>query len=417
MWFDKIKKGPIADFIYSFSAYALPTFVLQFLILPLIARRLSAEDNGLFIALFNAIRLCVSLFITPLSNLRLLKKKECSQEPKFEKGFNLLFVIVFFLSSLIVMMLALIYYDWSLNLFSVIRIFAVLLLLASHDYYSIAFRIDITYKNILIDNLMIVLGYLVGICLMLKFGYWEFIFICGYTFGLSYTLIQSKLWKAGVHCNLPQNTVKEYSQLSISSGFNNATTYCDKLLIYPLIGGYNVSVYNAAAVVSKLMSLVSVPLNNVLLSYIVDSDKVTVAKSKRKKLLFLFLGLSAVLYGAFYVTSVVFCKILYPQYYGAALGFIPIILLAILLETFSGLFKVYLLRFENTILQVIMSGAKVFLYLLGVFVLNAVCKLGLMGFCLAILIANIVHFMIVLIFFIKNINKQIGCRSETISSK
>ena len=402
------KKGPIADFIYSFSAYILPTFVLQFLIFPLVAGRVSADENGLFLALFNGIRLCVSLFIVPLANIRLLKKKDCINDPRFDKGFNFLFLLVTVASSLIIAVLALFYYKGAFDGFALIRLIAVLALLSAHDYFSIAFRVDITYKHILIDNLMIVLGYLVGILLMLKFGYWELIFICGYTCGLLYTLLKSKLWRAGVRPFVKKGTVKEYSQLSVSSGLNNATTYCDKMLIYPLIGGYSVSVYNAAAVVSKMMSLVSVPLRNVFLSYIVDTDKISVSQSKRRKITYIFAGSSVVIYGAFYLASIVLCKILYPQFFDAALLYIPIILLAILFETYAGLLKVYLLRFESTMLQVVTSSVKVALYLLGVLIFNVVFRFGLLGFCFSILLSDGVHFIIVLILFVKNINKQNG---------
>ncbi|MBE6564078.1 MAG: hypothetical protein E7655_02225 [Ruminococcaceae bacterium] len=401
----KIKR-PVVDLLYSFTAYALPTFALQFLILPFIAGQLTAEKNGLFLALFNAVRLCVSLFIIPLSNIRLLKKKECLAEPSGEKGFNFLFLLVTALSSLIVMVLGLFYYGWIFDFSAMLRLIAVLLLIAAHDYFSIAFRINLTYRFILIDNVLIVLGYLLGIGLMWKLGHWELIFICGYAFGLAYTMFKSNLWRRGVKADVNKETVSKYCQLSVSSGLNNATTYCDKMLIYPLIGGYSVSVYNAAAAVSKLMSLISVPLRNVFLSYIVDRDAIFLPGEKRKKLLGIVLGGTAFLYGGFYLASLLLCRLLYPQYFAAAIGYIPIILLAILFETYAGLLKVYLLRFENTVLQVVTSCVKIVLYLFGVLMLNVVFDCGLMGFCLSILLADSVHFLIVLFFFAKNVKNK-----------
>lgn len=404
---ERTEKRPIVDLIYSFVAYALPTFALQFVILPLIADRLSPDENGLFLALFNAVRLCVSLFIVPLSNIRLIKKKECIDDPSKDKGFNFLFLAVLGISAIIVIVLAVLYYGWKFDFFAMLRLLAVLALLSAHDYFSIIFRINITYKSILIDNLMIILGYALGCYLMWQFGYWELIFISGYLFGLFYTFVKSKLWRCGVKPIIDRKTVKEYSQLSFSSGLNNATTYCDKMLIYPLIGGYSVSVYNAAAAVSKMMSLMSVPLRNVFLSYIVDMENIDISVKKRSKIIGLFLGLTVILYGGFYLASIFICNILYPKYFDAALGYIPIVLLAILFETYAGLLKVYLLRFENTVLQVISSAIKVTVYLLSVLIMNVIFKLGLMGFCLSILIADGVHFGVVLFYFIKNIKKKV----------
>jgi O-antigen/teichoic acid export membrane protein len=193
---------------------------------------------------------------------------------------------------------------------------------------------------------MIIAGYGVGILLMTFLGYWELIFISGYSFGLIFTLIKTKLWRRGIRPVFAKKTVSEYSQLSASSGLNNAMTYCDKMLIYPMIGGHSVSVYNSASVVSKMMSIVSIPIRNVLLSYIVDVDNVNVSKKRRGKLALLLVGGTVGLYGAFYLAGVVFCRLLYPKYYAEAFAFIPIILLAILFETYSGFIKIYLLRFN-----------------------------------------------------------------------
>lgn len=398
-------KRPAADLAYSLAAYAVPTFVLQFVILPLIARRLSADDNGLFLALFNGVRLCVSLFVVPLADIRLLKKKECAAEPLREKGFNCLFLTVTAASALIVTVLQMAYGDWTVDWFALLRLIAVLLLISAHDYFAISFRLDLSYRSILADNLIIVLGYAFGILLMLKLGWWELVFICGYACGLTYTLVRTRLWRRGVRPNLEKATLTQYGLLSVSSGLNNATTFCDKMLIYPIIGGLNVSVYNAASVVSKMMLLISSPLRNVLLSYIVDAETVAVSVKKRRRLIGIVLGVSLLLYGVFYGASVVFCRLLYPQFFQDALRYIPVILLAVLLETYASLLKVYLLRFENTALQAVTSAVKVALYLVSVLVMTGICRMALMGFCLSILIADLVHFLIVLLYFVKNLKK------------
>ncbi len=407
----KIKR-PLIDFIYSLAAYALPTVVLQFVVFPVIARNTTPDANGLFLALFNAIRLCVSLFIVPLANMRLLKKKDCIDDESKDKGFNLLFLTVLGMSALITVGFAVFYYKNGAELFDIIRLLLVLVLLSAHDYYAIAFRVNITYKTILANNIMIVIGYLIGVPLMLKTGYWELIIICGYALGLAFTLIKTNYWRKGLKANLSRGVIGEYAQLSASSGLNTATTYCDKMLIYPMIGGYNVSVYNSAAIVSKLMTLVSAPMRNVFLSYIVDTDKVSLSKKKLGKLGLIGLAGTGFLYGGFYAASLILCRVLYPQYYGAALSFIPIILLAILFETYSGLLKVYLLRFEKTSLQVITSAIKVVTYLGGVLALTVLLKMELMGFCLSILLADALQFIIVLYFFIKNIMKQVGGKKD-----
>ena len=64
--FIRAHKKILIDFIYSFVAYGLPTVVLQFVIQPLIAGRTTADANGLFVTLFNVVKLMAGVFIVPL---------------------------------------------------------------------------------------------------------------------------------------------------------------------------------------------------------------------------------------------------------------------------------------------------------------------------------------------------------------
>ena len=91
----KEHKQILIDFIYSFIAYALPTIVLQFVIQPIIAEKLSANGNGLFIALFSVLKLMINVFIMPLANLRLLRKKDCEKIDTLNAYFNFLFIMAF----------------------------------------------------------------------------------------------------------------------------------------------------------------------------------------------------------------------------------------------------------------------------------------------------------------------------------
>ena len=53
---------------------------------------------------------------------------------------------------------------------------------------------------------MIIVGYGMGIALMIFFGYWELIFISGYALGLLFTLIKTKLWRRGMRPTLGRKT-------------------------------------------------------------------------------------------------------------------------------------------------------------------------------------------------------------------
>lgn len=393
----------IKDLVYSFAAYALPTVILQFAVQPLVAAMTGAEENGLFLSLYNAIKLCVSVLIVPLANVRLLDKKECAQVEGYNKGYNALFLLVTAGAMAAMVGFSLIYRGSSAGIFDYIRLFAVVILLCAHDFYSIAFRLDINYKNILLDNGLIVVGYGLGLLLFRWLGCWEYIFISGYAFGLTFVLCKTKIWRSGMKLTEVKRVIPRYSQLCASSGLNSATVYCDRLLIHPMLGGAAVSVYNAAAVVSKVISVVSAPVRNVLLSYIVDKDRLSLPKKNLKKLLVLgIVGLVGI-YGCFYLASLVLCRLLYPQFAQEALRYVPLILWAMIMETASNILNVALLRFSKSSIQVLVSGVKIGVYVGSVLLLTGLLSMKLWGFCVAILLADGAKFVLVLYHFIKNL--------------
>lgn len=392
------------DFSYSFVAYALPTIVLQFAIQPLIAGRTSAEENGLFVAIFNVIKLMVSVFISPLANLRLLKKQECEKNGFINSFFNHLFLTAVFCSILLGSILNELYRDFVFRISDIVLLSSILILMSIHDYFMVEFRLILNYRKIVVDNCLIILGYGIGILLFIKTGIWELIFVFGYLLGSIYVLLNTNLWKSIPRRKKSVGITKQYIELSASNMLGLTSVYCDRLIIYPVLGGFEVSVYNAAAVVSKAISVVGVPLKNVLLSYIVNHNGLVISKKSLKKFVPISIFAVMVVFAIILGISVMSCRLLYPQYATAALPFIPIITIAVMVQTFAEILNIVLLRFTATKLQTIISSIKLSVYLIAAFLLAIVADAGLMGFCFAILLADISCAIAVLISLKKNIS-------------
>ncbi len=400
----KAHKRIIIDFAYSFIAYALPTIMLQFVIQPLIAGRTTADENGLFVTLFNVVKLMVSIFIMPLANLRLLKKQECEKDIRINSFFNFLFVIAISATILIGTGLNGFYRNFSFNIGDIMRLLIILILMGIHDYYMISFRLVLNYKKIVIDNVLIVIGYGLGMLLFVRTGLWEFIFITGYLFGTFYVLLNTTLWKSIPNTGHGKGIARQYGELSASSMLSMTSIYCDRLIIYPILGGFDVSVYNSAAVVSKAISVISAPLRNVLLSYIVNNNGIVISKKKIKKLLPISIIAFAFVFGVFWIFSYFACELLYPKYAAAAMPFIPVITFAVMIQMVGAIMNIALLRFAETKVQTIISAIKLGVYLIAVFVLAVVAHTGLWGFCIAILLADITYVLAVITGLRKNIS-------------
>lgn len=389
----KYKKS-IFDIFYSAFAYALPTVVLILVIQPFIARTISPDENGLFLTELNIIRLCMNIFVASLANIRLLEKNRCIDEPADEKKFNFLFLVALLLCGLISVVVCFIYAG-SFDLIDFILLACVIILYSIHDYYSIQYRINLTFSKNVIDNLFIIAGFFAGMYFFKLTGKWELIFVCGYLFGTIYVTFTNNMMKKGLGQTPDKNICVRYAELGASSALNSSVNYCDKLIIYPALGGDIVSIYNAASAVSKIIEMVSVPLRNVLLSYLVGKDIISISPKMLRKFIIIGIALVLTVFAGCVGVGVVLCRILYPMFFEDAIIYIPIINLTIVIETIANLMNLILLNFAKTKIQTLVSGIKLILYLLFVFAFLFVFKIGLMGFCIAALIVSVIKCAII----------------------
>jgi len=398
MSFFKRYQKIIKDVSYSLIAYALPTFALYFVVQPVIARYLSGEENGLFLTILSIIRYITNILITPLATLRLLEKSNSIANNQLDGKFNYIYAIVTIIG-IIVTGCIIFAYSSSTDIVNILLSLAVLFFLFFHDYYYIAFRIIIDFKKITIDNALIVLGFFVGLGLFTFFHYWQLVFISGYLTGSIYVFVQArKLLQIGKMRRIKTPEInKKYVELSASNVVGYSITYCDKLLIYPVLGGNNVSIYNAAGVVSKVISVISIPVRNVLLSYLVNKDKIVISRKLYRRILVLTPLIMALLVFVFSTVGFVLCKFLYPMFYDEAVKFIPMIVGAIVIKTTYGTANLILLQFAKTFLQTLTSIISVALYLTFVFVFTFVLHMGLWGFCWSTFLQAVVCFVITMV--------------------
>ncbi len=398
MSFFKRYQKIIKDVSYSLVAYALPTFALYFVVQPVIARYLSGEENGLFLTILSIIRYITNVLITPLATLRLLEKSRCITDDQLNLKFNHIFAFVTIIGVIITGFIIFAYSN-STDIINILLSLVVLLFLFFHDYYYIVFRLNIDFKKITIDNALIVLGFFVGLGLFTFFHYWQLVFISGYLAGSIYVFVQAhKLLQIGkMRSRKTPEINKKYLELSATNVIGNAIVYCDKLLIYPVLGGNNVSIYNAAGVVSKVISVISSPVRNVLLSYLVDKDKIVISRKLYRRILVLIPIIMALLVFVFSLAGIVLCKFLYPMFYDEAVKFIPMIVGAIVIKTTYGTANLILLQFAKTSFQTIFSVISLVLYLAFVLVFTFVLHMGLWGFCWSTFLQAVVCFVIIMV--------------------
>ena len=375
----------IKDLFLSVLAYALSAVALTFVVQPAMSRIVDDEVYGRFLTLLSMIRLLVGVFITSLANLRMLRELDYAE--KGVKGdFNFQLLLSMALSSVILVVVLYIYQ--SRSIWEYVLCIITMLLIMVHDYFSVYYRVVIQYSKLVLDNILIVVGY--GIGLLIYYfvtPVWQIVIIGGYVCGTLYVLFTSPYCRETVkRTPLYGETLKKHGQMGTSMLLKDTINYCDRLLIYPILGGGQVSIYSAASVVGKVIQLVSTPVQRVLLSYIVRRN--TVDKKDLKKVLLLSAPLFAVAYAGLYVVGRILLPIMYPQYADAAAGILWIILLAIIFNTIAAMFNTILMRFDKTSIQIWIPLARLVCYLACA--LPLVGAFGLMGFCWGYLASAVV---------------------------
>ena len=395
-------KGVIKNFILNFLSFALPTVVLQFVVQPLIAAKLGGDLNGQYLTLMSLNFFLIGISATVLNTVRML------QNEKYEKNnvvgdFNIIFLF-YALLLILIMPLGYLLYVKDTNIIDILLYVLIGILYLYHDYIFAQYRLRMQFNKILINNGILIVGYAIGTVLfMFVLPKWQFVFICAYVLTGIYdfantTFIREPLKKTEFF----SETVKKVGSLMVANSLNSSIAYFDKLLLFPLLGGVAVSVYNTASLVGKMLYLVSFPLNSLLLSYLVKIKRFRLASVKKyifRTVVVLILGYIVCVLVGYPLTD-----LLYPLWASESHIFIPITVASNLFLLISELINTVLLRYYKISFQMILQAVNLVMYL-GVS-LAAMYFWGLLGFSIGVSIVALIKTVVMLIIIIRLDKKQ-----------
>lgn len=389
------------DMVLNLIATAVPTFVLQLIILPLIGSRMNSESYGLLVTILALLNVVPSTFGNTLNNIRLIYDNEYKSR-NIEGDFNAI-LIIFGLMNVIVVGGMSYYYDEKITPISITLIILVALAWMAKEYYAVAFRLVINYKAILINNLYHVIGYGIGYGLYIVTDQWQLIYLCGYVFGLLYIFRHSVLWKEKLAITKLFKEVTIQGILLLIAGIlTRVTVYADKMLIYPLLGGTVTSLYYVATVFGKVVALVVTPVTSVVLTYLAKNKKRN--NSLFKKTLCTGSLVCCIGYLCCIVLSRPVLGILYPQYIDEAMKYIYITSATTVLYALITVVNPFILNYFTMWWQIAINGLSAIMYV--AFSVGLLSLFGLMGFCIGALISNIVKLLFSIAIYYKAMPKS-----------
>lgn len=387
----------IKQFMYNAIATALPTVVLQLIILPLVAKKMDGNTYGLVLTIIAAVTMIAAGIGNVLNNVHMLSDGEYKKK-EITGDFGIILTVCSIGVSIITLGISFYYgaENYVLNL-----CLAVCMLIK--EYYIVRFWIDLDYLGILKCNIWCVIGYIVGLSIFWLEGNWQYIYIIGNVCSIIYIIK-----KYGVPKNLFSSTVllattaKKCGALSVSTILTRALQYVDRLLLYPLLGGEEVSVYYVSTLIGKTVSMALGPINSFLLSQLAKKNKME--KKVFGQMLFFTAIVGIISYGVCVLVSRPVLYIMYPQWVDEAMKYIYITSGTAVISAMSLVISPVVLRFCNINWQMVVSGVCLVVYAISALVL--LNWYGLFGFCMGGLLANVVSLVLMILIYLFTYKEQ-----------
>lgn len=391
------KKGFLIDSLLNITATAIPILILQIITLPIIGSILGGDEYGLVVTLISLFTLLSTPFGNVLNNIRLLKNDEYEKE-NIKGDFNYLLIRSIILSSIIVTV-GTIYFEGSFSIKSILMIVLISSINMIREYLIVSFRISLNYKGILLNNIILGFGYVLGTIAFYFVGYWQLIFISGFGLSLIYIIKNSSLLKEPIFkTKFFKKTVYSSRILLISSLLKNLMGYADKLLLFPLLGAKAVSIYYSATIIGKIISMAINPINGVILSYITKTRKLGLNKIV---LLLSVLGIIGVLgYFMSIMIGPLLLSVLYREWANESIKLLYITSATVIIGVISSMINPFILRFTNINFQLIINGIHFTLYIICAYIFYNLY--GLIGFCIGILLSNVINLILMVIILVRS---------------
>jgi O-antigen/teichoic acid export membrane protein len=389
--FSFFKKNIYKDSFLNIVASLILTIAVQLLAYPFLGRQFSASEYGLILTIMGVVNAVGVSLGNSLNNTRILLQTDYEKRG-FNGDFNPIFVGISIVGAITVaLIISIVTKKIDVIVIGCIIITTLILIRA---YYSASFRININYKKILISNVFGFIGYIFGIIITFFTGYWVFLFIFGELFSCIYILKSSQIVRDNFQKTpLFNKSFQKFLYIMSASVLSTMMMYMDRFYIYPFLGAEEVSAYTVASYLGKTAGIIFIPIAGVLLTYYAKEDKITIRDFYKRTSFFVVS--SFLLYLGIIVLGIPITKLLYPTIFSNALPYFNIANLAAIVFILGNTIQPTLLRFCDAKWLPITQSIYFLVYLiLGYF---GMIHFGLLGFCYAILVSNILKIILMLL--------------------
>lgn len=382
-----------SDSVYSIVALVIMNMVAQFAVYPFWAKQFGAERYGDILYLLSFINIFAVSVGSALNFSRLADSAKC------ETG-NGEYTFIMLIMGALALPFSFGVRAWGGVGMSVSEVFIFWVLLFFtmwRNYIDVDFRLSLNYKGYFKYYLVVSIGYLLGIVACHFTGIWELALLPGEVLGTAYVFLRGDhLRKKPFVCSLDlKRTVRTCLIMLATNFILNVVFNVDRFMLKALIGGTAVTIYYLSSLLGKTVSLITTPLNSVIISYLAKY-KGEFTKKMYALLLLIVGGAGVLLIGACTLGSYILIPILYPESYEISKEFFLISSVSQVIFFATTVLTMVLLRFAKQQYQLYIN-----LFYAAAFVILGIPMTtsgGIWGFSWAILIANFVRMVVSIAF-------------------
>lgn len=394
---DLVYNKVVQDMVLNIVATSIPIAILQLVVYPIAAKALGSETYGFMLTVYSIWIMIPNSLGAVLNNIRLLNngRYEKSEEVGdfayiYRRWVCVSAAIVFF---------AIWIYSGGFHPRHLVFGIIISFLLMTRIYLEVGFRLEFNYRRILFCNVFQSVGFLLG-CAICKFtGIWEAIYFFGYAFGCAYAVLRTKLFFERPFKSDNYNLIiKDSYSLALSVVINSLVGYADKLVLFPLMGGTAVSIYYTATILGKISSMLTTPINGVILNYIANwkSDK----KNIFGKAFIVSLMLAVIGYSATVLLGRLVIGFLFPQWVDEVMVYLPVTTLTVMIGLIASVLQPFVMKFCEMKWQTVINSCAAIIYFLAALVLWS--RFELMGFCVGTVIGAFTRLVLTMtVYYVK----------------
>ncbi len=402
-----ILKNIVSDTLWCTIGLVLMNCVVQFAVYPIWSRRLGAERYGDILYLMSVVN--IAAYSVGAANNLARMKASAEGETK-----NSPYLAILLTASAVILVPGFLF-----GMFGGVKstvteslLFTALLVFTTWRYYcEVQYRLNIDYRGYFRFYLIISAGYLLGTALYFVTGLWPVALLPGEAACILLIRKTGSIlrWDGRAGREELSGTLRAVSVLFCSMLLSDLIMNSDRILLKLFIGGTSVTIYYLASLLGKTVTLITKPLNSVILGYLA---KYKGTLTLRFMHLVTLASLAACLAATVCCTvgSHILIRILYPQSYEAAKSYFVIGNLAQIFCFAAGVVGTILLRFTQTKCQIYLNGAYAAAFV--VLCIPGTRMFGFDGFCVAMLMTGFVRYITAIILGYRQAAKNTDPGSE-----